>query len=602
MVDGSLDNEVNRIKGLLGGTLGLITDAYDKLSNTTFGLISGLDEQASRVVKTLGQSRDYAEGIRTSLADAVPELAQLATKGSDFATIMAMGADVQDEIAKKLQTNILLTSQQMIAIAQVQQAYSITKDELGKFMERFVTAGYSVNQFPTALEKAANNARAMGVSVDAVMDNISTGLDDVNKYGFEKGVEGLGRMAARAAAMRVEMKSVFEFAERVFAPEKAIEMVAGFQRMGVAAGDLADPFRLMYLASEDVEELQKQIGVATEKFSFFDEKSKSFKMTPNAKRDLRELTDLMGVSYDELVKYSQQSERLRIASREIKIGGIDEKSKDFIASVMQYSESQKGFVVKLLGGDEKLVSQINPEDIKSIEEANRALSPKEIAQAQLTTTQSIDNSVKSLVASRVAPLAGSRMVSSINEFLRGGFQGIANMSTENNQPRTRRENFNRETGEILGPVNDLSSALTAGSRILITTFQTVTRELGNVANDFRKIGDLPKRPELNREVMSDNQFKSLTEAITQAFQKANPVVNINSPSSQTPQFNIPTTNNFNLKEIKIVLPSGEEKTLTEDTVNKMTRAELIALIREVSRKEVTVTTEPMPAVPGALRQ
>ena len=139
-----------------------------------------------------------------------------------------------------------------------------------------------------------------------------------------------------------------------------------------------------------------------------------------------------------------------------------------------------------------------------------------------------------------------------------------------------------------------------------------SKGVGRLEENARKISEkefvakakdeLPKRPELNREVMSDNQFKSLTEAITQAFQKANPVVNINSPSSQTPQFNIPTTNNFNLKEIKIVLPSGEEKTLTEDTVNKMTRAELIALIREVSRKEVTVTTEPMPAVPGALRQ
>jgi hypothetical protein len=88
---------------------------------------------------------------------------------------------------------------------------------------------------------------------------VQNNLSEINRYGFQDGVSGLARMASQAAGLRINMSETFEFAGKVFNPEGAINMVATFQRLGVAAGDLADPFRLMYLASEDTEELQNQI-------------------------------------------------------------------------------------------------------------------------------------------------------------------------------------------------------------------------------------------------------------------------------------------------------------------------------------------------------
>ena len=159
---------------------------YNSLSRNTGGLVRDLDKEASRVVGALGQSRNYAEGIRTSLADAVPELAQIVASSQGFAEVVKMAADAQEQITNSLKTNILLTSEQMIAIVEVQKAYSITKEELGILMERFVTAGNSVNQFPKVMEMAANNARKVGVNVDAVMTNIANGLDDINSnYNFD---------------------------------------------------------------------------------------------------------------------------------------------------------------------------------------------------------------------------------------------------------------------------------------------------------------------------------------------------------------------------------------------------------------------------------
>ncbi len=541
----------------LNKTLDKIVNVAKGLKGDISDLFFGLDEKASEVVGILGQSRNYAEGIRQSLADAVPELATIAKDGKNFEAALEAAANAQREITKSLQTNLLLTSRQMIDVATATQAYSISSQELGIFIERFVTAGESVNNFPKALEKSANYARSMGVNVDATMEYITKNLDQINKFGFKDGVEGLGRMSARMAAMRVDMNAVYNFAEKVFDPENAISMVAAFQRMGVAAGDLADPFRLMYLASEDVEELQKQIGKAVEKFSTFDEKSKTFKISPQAKRDLRELETQMGINYDDLVKMSQQSERLRIVGRELKIGGVDEETKEFLANVAQYDENKGGFAVKLnMEGDTKLVSQINKEDIASIKEANKELSPKEIARASLTAVESIRNDVRAIRASVLAPTAGSRTLSSLAEALRGGAAGV-------------RESFLERDGKTAAQRRVAADKSMGGVVSSIERFFKGTGDFGDVLGDIKKsipdltkvlgdvvksVKDVPNTNAFKQEIMPDNNLKSLGETINTGFDSSVDrlidVLGIQSPAGGLAQ-NVTLNNNVTVQPVKV---------------------------------------------------
>lgn len=561
MADGDkksgLGDILDEIPKGLNKTLDAIVNVAKGLKGDISDLFFGLDEKASEVVGILGQSRNYAEGIRQSLADAVPELALIAKDGKNFEAALEAAANAQREITKSLQTNLLLTSRQMIDVATATQAYSISSQELGVFIERFVTAGESVNNFPKALEKSANYARSMGVNVDATMEYITKNLDQINKFGFKDGVEGLGRMSARMAAMRIDMNAVYNFADKVFDPENAISMVAGLQRMGVAAGDLADPFRLMYLASEDVEELQKQIGKAVEKFSTFDEKSKTFKMTPNAKRDLRELETQMGINYEDLVKYSQQAERLRIVGRELKIGGVDEETKQFLANVAQYDEKKGGFVVKLnMEGDTKLVSQINKEDIASIKEANKELSPKEIARASLTAVESIRNDVRAIRASVLVPTAGSRTLSSLAEALRGGAAGV-------------RESFLERDGKTAAQRRADADASMVGVASSIERFFKGTGDFGDVLGEIKSsipdltkvlgdvvksVKDVPNTNAFKQEIMPDNNLKSLGETIKNGFDSSVDrlidVLGIQSPAGGLAQ-NVTLNNNVTVQPVKV---------------------------------------------------
>jgi hypothetical protein len=195
-------------------------------------------------------------------------------------------------------------------------------------------------------------------------------------------------------------------------------MVATFQRLGVAAGDLADPFRLMYLASEDTEELQNQIVKMTEKFVQFDEKSGRFKVFPGAKRDLMALQEETGYAYDDLVKMGEGMAKFKLLQGEFKIGGFSKEDQQFISNVAQYSKEKGGFTVKLGLGEEKLVSQIGSSDLEKIKTFNAPVKLEDLAKEQLSVIQTINQTVQALVYGTAAPVAASKFPADAKEIVR----------------------------------------------------------------------------------------------------------------------------------------------------------------------------------------
>jgi hypothetical protein len=77
------------------------------------------------------------------------------------------------------------------------------------------------------------------------MKDVSANMEKMNRYQFDGGVAGLAKMAAQASMLRFDMAQTFSFADRMLTPENAINMASAFQRLGVTAGNLVDPFVLM---------------------------------------------------------------------------------------------------------------------------------------------------------------------------------------------------------------------------------------------------------------------------------------------------------------------------------------------------------------------
>ena len=406
-----VQTSLDKLGDMLSGLKNSVNNVYTNLELGTRLLSTELEKLNASMAGTFGQTQKALSGLRQEAAIAYPTIVGL---GGEFADV----STIQQGIAEQLNTNVVTLGETVSGLFAGAKAVGLSSSEVGRVVEAFQSAGIQTDYIKENMQSTVNIARSVGVNTSAVFKNVQDNLSAINKYGFQGGVEGLARMSAQAAGLRINMQEIFGFAERVFNPEGAVEMVSAFQRMGVAAGDLADPFRLMYLASEDTEELQKQVVKMTEKFTYFDEKSKEFKVFPNAKRDLREIANQTGIGYEELVKMSTAGQKMNMLAKDFKIGGLDEESKQFIANVATYSKEKGGFTVKV-SGEQKLVSQLNTNDLKELKEAQAPVSLEDLAREQLTETELGNRTLREIKAVFMGTAAGSRAPQDFNEVLRG---------------------------------------------------------------------------------------------------------------------------------------------------------------------------------------
>jgi len=388
-----------------------INDGYKTINQTINDLVDELDDSNASLTAVFGQTQKSVAALRQEIAVSIPGIIGMGGQAKDAYTI-------QESIAKQLQTNMITSAEVAEQLYAGGKVLGFSVEQSGRVVTNFQNAGIQTGQMVKDLQSTADIARKVGVNTSAVFELVEQNLNQINRYGFQDGVNGLARMSAQAAGLRIRMSETFDFADKVFNPEGAIDMVATFQRLGVAAGDLADPFRLMYLASEDVEELQNQVVNMTEKFVQFDEKNGRFKVLPNAKRDLMELQKATGYQYDELVKMSEGAAKLQLLQKDFKIGGFDKESQQFIANVAEYSKEKGGFTVKLGVGEEKLVSELNVDDFSKIEEYNKPKKLEDLARDQLSTQKSIESMVRQFVFGAAAPIAGSRFPSDVKDMER----------------------------------------------------------------------------------------------------------------------------------------------------------------------------------------
>jgi hypothetical protein len=417
--------------------------------------VASLDRQfaslGANVAGIMGQTQLAVKGLREETAIALPAIAAL---GGDFRD----AANIQEGIIKSLQTNTILLGETTADLFTAARVVGVASEQVGGMAAEFENAGINAGLIRDRIEQTVDVARRVGVNTTAVFNLVQANLSRLNEFGFQNGAEGLARMAATSAGLRLNMRDIFDFASRVFDPEGAINAVATFQRLGVAVGDLADPFRLMYLASEDVEELNRQVIKMTEQFTYFDETTKEFKVFPNAKRDLREIARETGIAYEELVKMSFGQQKLNMIAKDFRVAGIDEDSKQFIANVAQFSKVKGDFVVKI-GEDEKLISELSNKDIEEIKKLSQEPQTLEqLASAQLTETKLLTATIKQLITSFTAPTAASRGFTDVREVMRGALMGVREgVTTGLGNQRGAQENINKFLTDFGGSLSQLIS-------------------------------------------------------------------------------------------------------------------------------------------------
>jgi len=337
----------------------------------------------------------------------------------------------------------------------------------------------------------------------------------MNLFNFENGVVGLAKMAATSERLGMSMDRVFQTAEDLMSPEKAIDMSAALQRLGVTSSGLLDPLRAMDMAQNDPEALQKEMVKLGQEFTTFNEKTGKMEILPGAKRRMREVASAVGMTAEDFSKMALKSADFEMKLKQIKmpdIVGGNQETKELIASMAQMKDGVATIKVKDSETgkiEEKKVEELTPDDIKELQKANEESSKsiEELAQNQLDETTQIRSLLESGVVATKFAKATTPTLSKFYGQVSNAYKNIAKSTSEvignTKQQRNAQESIYQPVSGIV------QGGLTGDKEMMVKS----TQELGQ--NIFKTLGDFETR---FKESVNETQTK-IVQDIQTAYSK-----------------------------------------------------------------------------------
>jgi hypothetical protein len=471
---------LNKLQAKYSDVFGQILKGIDPLDSDAF---AELDKYANEIQRSFGTSRERMDEFKSSIADVGPELMKLGVDETQITNnmISVMGG---------LKTTATIGKE---AIVELTAAFEVTQVPIETLASSFRDVGISIYDVGEQMKTVTEVARGAGVSVSAVAGLVTQNLGKMNIYNFDNGVKGIAKMAATSERLGITMNQVFEQAEKLMDPEKAIDMSSALQRLGVTSSGLLDPLRAMDLAQNDPEALQKEIVSLGKEFTRFNERTGQMEILPGAKRRMREVADAVGMTAEEFASMALKAGDFDMKLKQIKMPSFaegDEETKELIASMSQLKDGIATIQIKddKTGAiTSKTVEELTPEDIERLRKANEESSKtiEQLAVDQLDVTKRIESLLSSgAVATKFAKATSPTLSKFYGLVAEGNLalaEGVTNMvgSTQDI----------RNMGESLGkPLEKMVVGKATGDEASVAMGQ---KELGE--NLFKLIGDFENK-------------------------------------------------------------------------------------------------------------
>lgn len=407
-----------------------------------------VENSAKELAIQFGLGNERLMEMKRGMADAATSVALM---GGDFSFIVK----TQKEVAGELGRNVVLSSDLYSKFYATSQ---VTGESAKNMVAAFKNIGMDSRMAMEGMEQVVSTARSQGVNAQAVSKEVLANMEKMNMHSFQNGVEGLSKMAAQAVGLRINMNTTFQLAEKLFDPEKAIEMAAAMQRLGVTQSSLLDPLKLMNMAQMDPAELQNQIVEMSQQFVKLNEAGR-FEIMPGARLQMKEIASAMGMTTSELSRMAIGSAELSKKMSEIKFSSniVSEDDRKMIANMAElgsggkyevsYFDKDKGEIVK------KAVSELRESDVKALKEASEQKPIEKIQSEQLTIQNSILSFVKGMSA-------GPRFVVATSKGVEETLRKTQNLTEEGKKMvsgfdvKKIREQFEVISGEIGGIITN----------------------------------------------------------------------------------------------------------------------------------------------------
>jgi hypothetical protein len=223
-------------------------------------------------------------------------------------------------------------------------AFTDSSKKILENAENFRNVGIGLDGASKSITDIGLKSINMGLSAKATSETLIANLGKLNEFGFQKGIKGLGKMVQEAQALKINIESTFKVAERLYDPEAAINLAANLQVVGGAFGDLGDPIKLMYDATNNVESLQTSIIGAARSLATYNVEQGRFEVTGVNLRRAKAMGDALGMTMSEMTNMAVKGAAKFEAMSKIDIfPDISEEQKEFVSNLATMKDGKVGF-------------------------------------------------------------------------------------------------------------------------------------------------------------------------------------------------------------------------------------------------------------------
>jgi hypothetical protein len=335
--------------------------------------------------------------------------------GVSLEELAKMQADYSNEIGR----SVVLSEAGLKAMSEMAAATGLSAEEVSKLSSDMDAIGYSAERTRDFMAKTMSNSSKIGLNASKVVKNIQQNMKLLNKFNFKNGARGLAKMAETTTKLGVDMNFAASMAEKLFDIEGAVDMSAQLQVMGGEWAKLADPFKLMYMARNDMGALTEALGEAAKSAVHFNEKTGEFAISGLEMHRLRKIAEQTGVAYEDLAEAGRNAAKLSKIKSQVNFSVTGDKE---LAEYMTNKATFKdGKAEIMVNGKPKLLKMLDAADKKLLkdqikEEQNLAERAKQ--------AQTFDDSLTNLI--NMFKVTMLPIVDGINDVLKPLVQDLFN--------------------------------------------------------------------------------------------------------------------------------------------------------------------------------
>lgn len=369
-----------------------------KLNNEILKQLERESDLHTQISEGMGITGDFADAFRETLIETLPAAAKLDYDISHITNMMT-------SLSEKTSKFSIISTTTLEKSFETARAFGMTLPQLSDAFAEYEKVGLGAADALKNINDAGIKSAGLGLNSKKTTQDLKDNLSKLNEYGFKNGVEGLNRMVQKSAEFRMNMAETFKVADKVMNPESAIELTANMQMLGGAVGDLNDPLKLMYMATNNVEGLQDAIQGAASSLAVFNGEQGRFEITGANLRRGKEMASQLGISYSEFAKGAIAAQERLMATDTLLARGFNLKDKDreFITNLSQMKDGEMQIVIpsslsetlgKAVGSNEIKLSDLTQTQIDLLQMYQKDLEGKtaeEMAKEMFSQTKLIEN-------------------------------------------------------------------------------------------------------------------------------------------------------------------------------------------------------------------